>query len=118
MQSTAARIPVWFIFILCLSLTALITNYSYQLYESEQEARFERLSRTLTASIEQRFAIYIASLYHARSLLKISPDISLKKFDSFIEMLKLDENYPGIRGIGYTPKVLTNEIPAFERKIS
>ncbi|MES2769021.1 MAG: CHASE domain-containing protein [Bdellovibrionota bacterium] len=118
MQKSAARIPVWCIFLLCISLTALATFYSYQRYISEQEARFERLTRSLTATIEQRFEIYIASLYHTRSLLKIYPDITLKKFDTFIEALKLDENFPGIRGIGYTPKILTNEIPIFERKIS
>jgi len=115
---SAAFIPPWFIFVLCITLTVLTTLYSYQRYMDEQTARFERLARTLTASIEQRFEIYVASLNNTRSLLKIYPDISLKDFTQYIANLELDKNYPGIRGIGYAPKILTHEIKSFEKKIS
>lgn len=118
LQASTLHVPWWLVFALCFSLTLVATHYAFQRYRADQNSRFDRLNKNFIASIEQRFEVYVTSLTNTRSLLEIDPHINLQKFRAYISSLQLDKNYRGIRGIGYTPKVLTKDIPAFEKKIA
>ena len=90
--------------VMVISLTT-----TYQLWKSEQQRRVQELRKdfnTLTLNIENRFRqrleIYQQALAGAQGLFAASRDVERDEFRTYTQKLHLDENYPGIQGIGFT----------------
>jgi signal transduction histidine kinase/AmiR/NasT family two-component response regulator len=109
-QKSLLRISPNFVLILCLAITTFSTYLSNYLIHREVQAQFEREVKTITAAIETRLQIYKNVLISTRGLFNASQYVSREAFRDFIKGFDLETTYPGIRGVGYAPKVLPHEI--------
>jgi signal transduction histidine kinase/ActR/RegA family two-component response regulator len=103
--------------LLCLFFTAIAVLMTYRVSYEEQEARFDRVSRCIVAAIESRVAIYENVLIATKGFFLARKGVDRAEFTKFIGEFDLNERYPGIQGIGYTHRLVPEEIPAHERKV-
>ena len=92
----------WFVLLCSLGVT-------YHLWKIELNEHFQRLQddfdfrvRTDTEHIEQRLLAYEYVLRGAKGLFSASSKVNRKNFKAYVDNLKLDENYLGIQGIGFS----------------
>ncbi len=77
--------------------------------EAEDRARFQGLVQQVHVGIESRLETYRALVLAGAGLFAGSETVDNKEFKSFVDTLKVAENYPGIRGIGFSIRVKPEE---------
>jgi CHASE1-domain containing sensor protein len=101
----------WFPLSQTLSLLVLATSLfvTYQLwkdarYSAEQvlQTDFDFMVRDANRRIEQRMHTYEQVLRGAVGLFAASDTVTRRGFRNYVAQLRLDENYPGIEGIGFS----------------
>lgn len=101
----------WFPLSQTLSLLVLATSLfvTHQLwkdarYSAEQvlQTDFDFMVRDANRRIEQRMHIYEQVLRGTAGLFAASDHVARREFRNYVEQLRLDENYPGIEGIGFS----------------
>ena len=83
-------------------------NVTYQLWKSEQQnsrqalqAQFDYLVRETAINIKQRMLNYEQELRSAQALFATTPQVDRHTFRVFVRALRIDENLPGIVGVGF-----------------
>ncbi|MDO8414099.1 MAG: CHASE domain-containing protein [Gallionellaceae bacterium] len=99
--SNFARLLPWLVLLVSLTVT-------YQLWKSEQQnsrqtlqAQFDYLMRETAINIKQRMLNYEQELRSAQALFATSPQVDRNTFRMFVRALRIDENLPGILGVGF-----------------
>ena len=101
----------WFPLSQTLSLLVLAISFfvTYQLWkdarlsaEQTLQTDFDFLVRESNRRIEQRMQAYQQVLRGAVGLFTASDNVTRKEFRIYVDRLRLDENYPGIEGIGFS----------------
>ncbi|HEY5883506.1 MAG TPA: CHASE domain-containing protein [Pyrinomonadaceae bacterium] len=77
--------------------------------EAEDRARFQGLVQQVHVGIESRLETYRALVLAGAGLFEASQTVDENEFKSFVDSLKVAENYPGIRGIGFSLRVKPEE---------
>jgi diguanylate cyclase (GGDEF)-like protein len=97
---------------LSLLVLALSLFFTYQLWQEAQsntervlQSDFESLVRESNRRIEQRMLTYEQVLRGAAGLFAASGTVSRRDFRAYVSTLRLDENYPGIQGVGFSVAV-------------
>jgi len=109
-QKSLLSISPIFVLILCVIITSFSAYFSNELIQREGQALFDREVKTITASIETRLQIYKNVLISTQGLFNASQFVSREEFREFVKGYDLEKTYPGIRGVGYAPRVLPQEI--------
>ncbi len=78
--------------------------------------RFRNLVQSTQDSIQDRLDTYIALLLATRGFVAAKPDLDEEDFHRYVEHLELERRYPGIQGIGFSARVVADDLPEFERK--
>lgn len=81
------------------------------------ESNFNQVTENTTKSILDRVRIYISALEGGRGLFVASDEVSREEWKSYIESLEIQENYPGIQGIGYSIFISPEEKNDHEKRI-
>ncbi|EJF08717.1 hypothetical protein O71_19115, partial [Pontibacter sp. BAB1700] len=76
------------------------------------EKLFELKATQATQALELRMRDYMQILVGAKALFVASDTVTREDWEQYYSTLKLEENYPGIQGIGYAHFVKPNELPA------
>src|SRR5687768_15723507 len=92
-----------------LIFTSIVSYRLAQGTEAEDRARFQGLVQQVHVGIESRLETYSALVLSGAGLFAASESVDDKEFKSFVDRLKVAENYPGIRGIGFTVRVKPEE---------
>lgn|GEM_PF-1917294 len=104
------RFAQWFPFAQSVSLLVLAVSLltTYQLWrdasqQTEQlmQADFDYLVAESDRRIEQRMLTYEQVLHGVAGLFAAQKNVTRDEFRAYFEALRLEENYPGIQGIGY-----------------
>lgn len=103
--------------LLMVSLTLLIFWETNRRAAERNRSLFDIRVENAQAVIEKRMNDYIQILKGAQALLKVSDTVSRQEWKDYIMLLNVDENYPGIQGIGYTVFVPKDSIPELERRV-
>ena len=86
----------------------LLTLLAWQLAERystlEQNARFELESEEVRRAISFRMQTYVTALQQARGLFAAA-DVTRAQFHAYVQNMDLEAVYPGVAGIGFTPRV-------------
>ncbi len=102
--------------LLVLLITLAISYQAWQgmraLAQQEQQLSFEYHSREISESIRQRMTAYEQVLRGAKGLFEVSHPVSRGEFSRYVATLHLEENFPGIQGLGFAPLVPENASPA------
>jgi PAS domain S-box-containing protein len=95
----------YLVLIVGLIFTSIVSYRLAEGTEAEDRARFQGLVQQVHVGIESRLETYRALVLAGAGLFAASESVDDKEFKSFVDTLKVAENYPGIRGIGFTVRV-------------
>jgi signal transduction histidine kinase/ActR/RegA family two-component response regulator len=95
-----SRAP-YFILVLALVLTALVTGYVYATTEAHDRAEFRAATAQIEQDVELRLGTFVAMLRAGAGVFAAHPETSREDFRRFVEAFQLRERYPGIQGIGF-----------------
>jgi signal transduction histidine kinase len=96
-----SMVRAWLLLIMCLALT----TWAWQITKSDVEAdvheRFAFRKAEIIGAIHARMAAYEQVLRGALGLLSASGEIARDQWRAYVQTLRIEQNYPGIQGIGY-----------------
>src|SRR5688572_2453413 len=92
-----------------LIFTSIVSYRLAQGTEAEDRTRFQGLVQQVHVGIESRLETYRALVLAGAGLFSASESVDDKEFKSFVDTLKVAENYPGIRGIGFMLRLKPEE---------
>jgi PAS domain S-box-containing protein len=88
-------------FMLIFLLTLFIYSETKKKALERNEKLFELKASQATQALEQRMRDYIQILVGAKALFVASDTVTREDWAQYYSTLKLEENYPGIQGVGY-----------------
>ena len=105
------------IIVIGLLLSVLSGLFVYKYYEEKEYLRLELVSNEVVILVKNRMAAYEQVLKSGVGLFKASNDVSRREWAIFTKEHKLDENFKGIQGFGYSEVVLPSERQKHEERI-
>jgi PAS domain S-box-containing protein len=97
-------------FVIVLLLTLLVYQATRQRVQERNEKLFDLRTTQAKSDIENRMRDYIQILKGGKALYKASESVSRKDWEIYVKWLQIEENYPGIQGIGFAPYILPGEL--------
>lgn len=70
--------------------------------DADSKAQFDSMAEDAVDKIKNRMALYDQALRGAQALFISSGSVSREEFKEYVSGLKLETDYPGIQGIGYS----------------
>lgn len=102
----------YLILLLGLCFTVLVYySFSKLTYEQDQ-SRFQKSVQEIQDNIRLRVQTSVALLRAGTGLFAASDSVEIGEFDSFVQQIELQKNYPGIYGIGFSRRFTRQELPA------
>ena len=98
-------------------LTGAATAYLRREGREQEQARFHAHAGALAAAIDARLGTYVAFLRSGAALFAASDSVTYAQFAAFVGSLELEREYPGIRAVGFAPRIDPAEAPIVERII-
>ena len=105
------------VIVIGLLLSVLSGWFSSQHYEQKENLRFDFSSNEIVLLVRARMAAYEQVLKSGVALYKASGNVSRKEWEIFTKEHKLNENYKGIQGFGYSEVVLPQNKNQHEDRI-
>ncbi|MCA1994262.1 MAG: CHASE domain-containing protein [Coleofasciculus sp. S288] len=99
----------YFVLGVTLLLTALATSYVAKTSEDKDRLRFQNAVQRTQDDIQTRLETYIALLRAGSGLFAASDQVSRDRFRAYVDRLELPQRYPGIRGMGFSQRVMAEE---------
>lgn len=96
------RMLPWLVLVIGLVITAFIYQLAFSSARQFQQANFNSQSDEIVLRIEQRLATYQQVLRGLQGLYVSSASVERDEFRHYEQSLFLEENYPGIQGVGYS----------------
>ena len=98
-------------FLLIFLLTIFIYSETRKKALERNEKLFEIKAAQAIQTLELRMRDYVQILIGAKAFFVSSDTVSRKDWQKYYATLKLEENYPGIQGIGYAQVIRPQEMP-------
>jgi PAS domain S-box-containing protein len=98
--------------VLIISLMATVSAWFLVNQASQQQTKstiFDYRVERIKNAIINRMLIYQQMLQGAVGLFAASDTVERHEWHNYVENLYLDENYPGIRGVGFSKRILPHE---------
>jgi PAS domain S-box-containing protein len=106
-----------FSFLLIFLLTLFIYKETKKKAEERSEKMFTMRANQATAAVQRRMHNYIQMLVAAKAFYTASDTVERTAWHRFYKSINIEDNYPGIQGIGYTHFIKPDELAAHERRI-
>src|SRR5690554_4186206 len=97
-----ALFPVLAAFLLGLALSIWLWYQSWEDAHRTATVRFEFQSRIIELALRQRLEAYHQILRGGAGLFDAQSPVSREEWSHYVTRLELEQNYPGIRGLGFT----------------
>lgn len=91
----------FFVLFLCLLISSLLSIYSAQLIENDEDTRFKRVTSNIIQSLVTRIQIHENALMAVRGLFMSSEMVSHQEFLNFLKGINLENRFPGLIEVGY-----------------
>ena len=101
----------YLILLLGFCFTLLVYYYFSKLTREQDQLNFERTAQEIHDQIRLRVETSIALLRAGTGLFAASDRVTAREFDSFVQQIELDKNYPGVLGIGFARRFTGEEEP-------
>ncbi len=95
----------YFVLAIALLFTGVTASYVTTTAKAKDKLRFENTAERAQKDIQARFETYITLLRASSGLFAASDRISRDEFRAFVSRLRLQERYPGVKGIGFSVRV-------------
>lgn len=97
-------------------LSLLAWHFTSRNIKLHDEARFRFFSSQLEHELAYRIKSYIQVLIQTRNMFFVTHEVDRQEFQIYVKNLKLNDEYPGIQGIGYSEKV-QGSVADFEARV-
>jgi signal transduction histidine kinase/CHASE1-domain containing sensor protein len=104
MKRALRRPQPWFVFAAGLALTAVAVWSAAQAVAQRREAAFDAAIEAAVGRLNTQLESYESLLRATRAFME-SSTVSRAAFDDFVGRIQLHQRYPGLRGIGWTPRL-------------
>jgi len=99
----------YLILVLGFCFTLLVYYYFSKLTYEQDHVNFERTVQEIQDQIRLRIETSKALLRAGTGLFAASDRVTAREFDSFVQRIEMEKNYPGILGIGFARRFTTEE---------
>lgn len=103
--------------LLGLGLTFVVWRGAALDAQDRQRERFQQRVDEIMVDIGARLKAYEQVLHGTAGLIAASPGVSRSAFKTYVDALRLERNYPGIQGLGYSLLVPAHEKAGHEQRI-
>lgn len=111
---------VW-IFILVLFGTITLTGIAWQISKTsasqQAQLQFQSDINILQNAVSDRLRSYTAALYGGVGLFDASTSVERSEWKAYVDGLHLNENYPGVQGMGFAQIIPKNQVATHEKLI-
>ena len=99
--------------VLSVALAALLLAWHEldQRYQQRLIDHFQFETQRISSRISERMALHGQILRSTAALFASSREVSREEWRTFIEMLELEQNYPGIQGVGFAEWIPAYQLP-------
>lgn len=105
------------VLLVCLGLTLWGWHHTRELIRREARNYFEFRVDEVQEAIQRRLRTYHQVLRSGAAFVSASGEVSRGEWRAYFERLRLEENYPGLQGFGFSIYLEPEEVPAFEQKV-
>jgi len=98
-------------------LTVVVTGFVEQSLSQEVRLRFSNEVDIATKAIADRLDVYNNALEGGRGLFAASKSVEREEWEAYVDALAIQENYPGIQGMGYSEFVSPSEKGAYIERV-
>ncbi|WP_054760039.1 CHASE domain-containing protein [Methylomonas koyamae] len=102
--------------LLVLSVAAGFLFFAWQALDRNHRQRlheyFEFEVERIASNISERMALHALTLRSAAGVFAASDEVTRNDWREFVEMLELDQNHPGVQGVGYAQWIPAGQLPA------
>ncbi|MFA6236312.1 MAG: CHASE domain-containing protein [Bacteriovorax sp.] len=106
-----------FILITGIIITLSVTYQEYRSLESQKKQIFDLELENILKRIQNRIELHEHALKQTRAFFLNSEFVTRDEFSSYIRDTELEKNYPGFLGIGYSEKILPENLQAHIAKV-
>lgn len=99
--------------VVLLLLTVGATFAFYKNAAEKDAVRFNATTSRMQTEIENKINLYITLLAGLRGFVQSTPNLKRSGFAAYSESLRLEENYPALRQIGYARTVTAANLPLY-----
>src|SRR6185369_4291427 len=99
----------YLILLLGFCFTLLVYHYFSQLTQQQDRSTFDRQVQEIQDRVRSRIDTSIALLRAGTGLFAASDSVEANEFEQFVDQIKLETNYPGVLGIGFSMYFPANE---------
>jgi len=96
-----------------LLVTAGAAWYAAVTARENDRARFENAVQHTRDAIDERVHVHLALLRSTTALFRTHEHVSQDAYSNFVQELRLEQNYPGLSGIGYAERVDADDRESF-----
>ncbi len=106
------------IIFLVVAIASIVAALALWRAAAERDAaRFQAESRVAALAVFERMERQVALLRGAAGLFAATGGVDARAFDAYVERLELANRYPGVLGIGYSPRIVGAARDAFVSRI-
>lgn len=105
------------LFLFCLGLAALGWHSASNLTDKLARERFEARAGEIVLAIEDRLATYEMALRGGQALFASVRQVGRQHWRDYIGKLNIQQNYPGIQGMGYSHVVRPEDLDRHQEEI-
>ncbi|MBI3223197.1 MAG: CHASE domain-containing protein [Nitrosomonadales bacterium] len=99
------NLPAWGVLVACLSVTMAAWYMTEQQVTSNAQQQFTNQADDIINAIEARMHQHEQILLGGAGLFEASESVERAEWRAYVARLNLDQNYPGIQGVGYSQVV-------------
>lgn len=112
---TRSRLWPWAVLALALAVTVAATVRVRELMQARHATAAQLAIEEQAAEVEARLGAYLALLHATRAFVSAEGrSLSARAFRDFVAAIQVPRYYPGIQGIGYSPRVPAGGTAEFE----
>lgn len=111
------RTSAYIVLIGTLAVTGLAWYYVTSGIAAREKADFNSSVELTQRSFDRRIDTYVNAMLDARALFMIDESVTRADWRIFVANSDLEHRYPGVRALGYAPKVLASQKDAFAMHI-
>ncbi|MEW9897779.1 CHASE domain-containing protein [Chitinivorax sp. PXF-14] len=104
-----------------LGLMLLTLGVGYLVYEQDQalfRQHIDAQASELQAAVRKRLEMYRLALTGVAGLYLASDEVTREDFSIYVRNLRLDRNYPGVRGIGFARRIDGAGLAGYQQRLA
>lgn len=110
-------LSAWLTLAAGLLLSALLTLWSYENRQENAAARFGLIAADVINNVEKRLKDHEQILLGGAGLFDSIGKVSRQQWHTYVSRLQLEDNYPGILGVGYSQVIAPADLPGHVQEI-